>query len=114
MEFSKAPAEIPCEDLWPPFRLTERIMQAYKTAEDEGLIRIDSVQISKSTASAAVLYRSAIPVPWIHQRLKEAANAPETASQAPAANADSQNPSVPLAAGGLPHATAMNEEEDER
>lgn len=77
-EFLVAPMEIACKDEWPPFRLTQRIMRAYKTAEDEGLIRIEAVQISKSTASAAVAYRSTIPVEWIRQRLKKAIQEDET------------------------------------
>jgi len=73
-EFPKAPCDIPCVDKWPPFRLTPAVMIAYKAAEDEGMIHISSVQISKSTASAVVHYNSAVPLDWIHQRLKEAMN----------------------------------------
>ena len=72
--FSKAPCDIPCVDKWPPFRLTPEVMAAYKVAEDEGMIHISSVQISKSTASAVVHYNSTVPLDWIHERLKEAIN----------------------------------------
>lgn len=63
--------EIPCKDEWAPFRLSREAMEAYKTVEQEGMIHITSVQISKSTASAVVLYNSTVPVEWAHQRLKE-------------------------------------------
>lgn len=69
--FPKAAIEIPCEDRWPPFRFVPAVMTAYKAAEDEGLIRIDSVQISQSTASATVYFRSAVPIEWARERLKE-------------------------------------------
>lgn len=69
---SKAEPDTPMEDFWPPLRFTPQVARAYKRAENEGVIRIEKILISKQTQTATVRYMSAIPVPlWTREMLKE-------------------------------------------
>ena len=47
-------------------------MRAYRRAENEGLIHIEKITISRGSGAAVVRYLSAIPVAeWMREALKE-------------------------------------------
>ena len=69
---TKVMPEHPMEDRWPPFTFTRPVMEAYKRAASADLIRIQRVDVSRSTTAAVVHYLSAVPVvEWTHEFLKE-------------------------------------------
>lgn len=73
MTEAKGVPTIVCCDMWPPGRLTQVKLDAYKRLIDEGMIRIRRVVYHKATGITVVDYWSQLPHAWTLTRLKETA-----------------------------------------
>lgn len=59
-------------DIWNRDRLDKAHMDAYKSVEASGLIKINKVHYSKSERKVVIEYLSAAPIEWIREALKKA------------------------------------------
>ena len=66
-----------CADIWPRRKLDSSRMQAYKTVEATGIIRITKVTYSRPEQKVVVEYLSSVPQEWAREELKKAVIIPE-------------------------------------
>ena len=65
-----------CADTWPRDKLKSPQMQAYKTVEKTGTIRILQVRYSRATARVTIEYLSTVPIQWARDLLRQAVPPP--------------------------------------